>query len=127
MNAIISNDDISVNNLKLILEKVPSMQGLELSSKVSTKESYFFGDKNSNFNVAVLDLGIKTNILRCGSGSKDLCLKSMASEPGSSTKRGPLDRIATKKTLLSQAAVTEGASEPRSGNKKIAAEPPSPS
>ena len=41
------------------------MQGLELSSKVSTKKPYFFGDETSKFKVAVLDLGIKTNILRC--------------------------------------------------------------
>ena len=74
MNAIISNEDIDINNLKLILEKVPSMQGLELSSKVSTKESYFFGDKKANFKVAVLDLGIKTNILRCLS-ERDCYLK----------------------------------------------------
>ena len=41
------------------------MQGLELSSKVSTKEAYYFGNDQSKYKVAVLDLGIKTNILRC--------------------------------------------------------------
>ena len=39
------------------------MDGLELASKVSTKESYFFGDKSSKYKVAALDLGIKKNIL----------------------------------------------------------------
>jgi carbamoyl-phosphate synthase small subunit len=41
------------------------MEGLELSSKVCTKESYFFGDENADFKVAVLDIGVKKNILRC--------------------------------------------------------------
>ena len=41
------------------------MDGLELSSTVSTKEPYTFGDENADLRVAVLDLGVKTNILRC--------------------------------------------------------------
>ena len=65
MNAIISNDETNIDVLKNILDKVPSMQGLELSSKVSTKEAYYFGNDQSKYKVAVLDLGIKTNILRC--------------------------------------------------------------
>ena len=65
MNAIISNDNTDIVELSKKLNDVPSMQGLELSSKVSTKKPYFFGDENSKFKVAVLDLGIKTNILRC--------------------------------------------------------------
>jgi carbamoyl-phosphate synthase small subunit len=40
------------------------MAGLELSSVVCTKETYFFGDENAPVKVAVLDLGIKKNILR---------------------------------------------------------------
>lgn len=44
--------------------RVPDMNGLELASKVSTKESYFFGDESAPFKVAALDIGIKTNILR---------------------------------------------------------------
>ena len=65
MNAIISNDETNLDTLKSILDKVPSMQGLELSSKVSTKDAYYFGNEQSTYKVAVLDLGIKTNILRC--------------------------------------------------------------
>jgi carbamoyl-phosphate synthase small subunit len=41
------------------------MDGLELSSTVSTKEPYYFGDENAKYRVAVLDLGVKKNILRC--------------------------------------------------------------
>ena len=65
MNAIISTDNVNLIELKKILREVPSMQGLELSSKVSTKKIYFFGDERSKIKIAVLDLGIKTNILRC--------------------------------------------------------------
>ena len=65
MNAIISSDNLDIDFLKAELAKVPSMDGLELSSKVSTKEVYTFGDENAAIKVAVLDLGVKKNILRC--------------------------------------------------------------
>ena len=64
MNAVISTDINSVETLKLDLSKTPSMEGLELASKVSTKKPYFFGDPNSTIKIAALDLGIKLNILR---------------------------------------------------------------
>ncbi|NND77671.1 MAG: glutamine-hydrolyzing carbamoyl-phosphate synthase small subunit [Flavobacteriales bacterium] len=64
MNAIISSDNLDIDDLKKQLELVPSMEGLELSSKVSTKEPYFVGDENANIRIAVLDLGTKKNILR---------------------------------------------------------------
>ena len=64
MNAIISTDIDNIDNLKAQLSKVPSMEGLELASKVSTKEPYFVGDENSEFKIAALDIGIKKNILR---------------------------------------------------------------
>ena len=65
MNAIISTKDVDIVELTRILKEVPSMEGLELSSAVSTSESYFLGDKDSSIKVAVLDLGVKRNILRC--------------------------------------------------------------
>ncbi|MGE8430309.1 MAG: glutamine-hydrolyzing carbamoyl-phosphate synthase small subunit [Sphingobacterium sp.] len=64
MNAIISSETLDVEELKRQLAKVPSMDGLELSSKVTTAEPYFFGNENASLRVAVLDLGIKKNILR---------------------------------------------------------------
>ncbi|MGE8242740.1 MAG: glutamine-hydrolyzing carbamoyl-phosphate synthase small subunit, partial [Sphingobacterium sp.] len=64
MNAIISSETLDVEELKSQLAKVPSMDGLELSSKVTTVEPYFFGNENASLRVAVLDLGIKKNILR---------------------------------------------------------------
>ena len=65
MNCIISSDNNNVKELKKILSQVPSMNGLDLASTVSTKESYTLGDENSSLRVAVLDFGIKKNILNC--------------------------------------------------------------
>lgn len=65
MNAIISSEILDENVLKEKVKQVPSMQGLELSSKVCTKEPYFFGDEKAPKKVAVLDLGVKRNILQC--------------------------------------------------------------
>lgn len=64
MNAIISSEILDINALKTELEKVPPMNGLELSSEVSTKEPYYYGNENADYKVAVLDLGIKANILK---------------------------------------------------------------
>ncbi|MDB2385613.1 glutamine-hydrolyzing carbamoyl-phosphate synthase small subunit [Polaribacter sp.] len=64
MNAIISTDTSNIEALKKQLSEVPSMEGLELASKVSTKETYTIGDENSSIRVAALDIGIKKNILR---------------------------------------------------------------
>ena len=64
MNAIISSEILDIEELKKKLLEVPSMDGLELSSQVSTKETYFVGDPNATIKVAALDLGIKKNILR---------------------------------------------------------------
>ena len=65
MNAIISSEETNVEKLKEILSKVPSMKGLELSSKVTTDKPYTWGNENGKYKVAVLDLGVKYNSLRC--------------------------------------------------------------
>jgi carbamoyl-phosphate synthase small subunit len=64
MNAVICTDGTAIDVLKDSLSGVPDMKGLELASKVSTKEPYFYGDENGTYRISVLDLGIKTNILR---------------------------------------------------------------
>jgi carbamoyl-phosphate synthase small subunit len=64
MNAIISTEEFDIDKLKSRLTKVPSMNGLELASKVSTKVSYEVGDEKSECRVALLDLGTKKNIAR---------------------------------------------------------------
>lgn len=65
MNAIISSEELDVGILMERLKKTPSMEGLELASKVTTAESYTWGDENASLRVAVMDFGTKRNILRC--------------------------------------------------------------
>jgi carbamoyl-phosphate synthase small subunit len=65
MNAIISSEILDIATLKEMLDKVPSMDGLELSSKVATKASFTSGDPEANYKVALLDFGVKRNIIRC--------------------------------------------------------------
>ena len=64
MNAVISTEVDKIEDLKKQLAECPQMEGLELASKVSTKEPYFYGDENATYKIAALDIGIKTNILR---------------------------------------------------------------
>ncbi len=64
MNCIISSEITDIEVLKEMLAKVPSMEGLELSSKVSTTKPYFIGEEKSKHKVAVIDFGVKKNILR---------------------------------------------------------------
>ena len=64
MNAVITTDVDDIDSLSKKLTKVPSMEGLELASKVSTKSAYYYGNESSKYKVAALDLGIKKNILR---------------------------------------------------------------
>jgi len=65
MNAIISSESTDVNELMVRLKDVPSMKGLELSSKVATTEAYTKGDPESDVRIALLDLGVKRNIVNC--------------------------------------------------------------
>ena len=64
MNAVISTEVEDIEKLRESLKKVPNMEGLELASKVSTKEPYFFGNADAQYKIAALDIGIKNNILR---------------------------------------------------------------
>ena len=84
MNAIISSDNLDIDSLKAQLKKVPSMHGLELSSKVSTKTAYTSGDSNAQYKVAIFDTGLKKSIVRClverGCHVKVFPLKTTAQE-----------------------------------------------
>ena len=64
MNCIISSEILDVEKLKKMLTEVPPMAGLELSSMVTTTAPYFYGDPNAALKVAVLDFGVKKNIIR---------------------------------------------------------------
>ena len=65
MNCIISSETTDVNALMEKLKAVPNMDGLELASSVSTKASYELGDASSSIRIAVMDYGVKRNILQC--------------------------------------------------------------
>ncbi len=62
-NCIISSN-LTKEQLKGELAKVPDMNGLELASIVSTKEAYTVGSPDAPIKIAALDVGIKKNILR---------------------------------------------------------------
>lgn len=64
MNAIISSEILDKNQLMQRLKDVPNMDGLELSSVVSTKNTYTMGDEaTAKYRIAVMDYGIKKSIL----------------------------------------------------------------
>jgi carbamoyl-phosphate synthase small subunit len=65
MNCIISSEILDVIELKKQLESVPDMDGLELASAVSTEYAYETGDPESDVRIAVLDYGVKRNIVQC--------------------------------------------------------------
>lgn len=65
MNAIISSENLSVSDLLEELKKAPSMDGLELSSKVATNVAYEVKPENPTYKVSLIDFGVKKNIVRC--------------------------------------------------------------
>lgn len=65
MNCMISSEILDREELKKKMSEVPSMDGLELASEVSTDEPYEMGDPASEIRIAVLDYGTKRNILNC--------------------------------------------------------------
>src|SRR4029077_9031844 len=46
------------------LDACPSMEGLDLATRVSTSERYSWGDPKAKYHIAAYDYGIKRNILR---------------------------------------------------------------
>lgn len=65
MNCIISSEISDIEKLKQMVKEVPSMEGLELSSKVWSTKSYDVVEAEEGKKVALLDLGTKDNIVRC--------------------------------------------------------------
>ncbi len=63
-NAVICTDNTSIQELKSQLAAIPNMKGLELASKVSTNNTYAYGNENATYKIAALDLGIKKSILK---------------------------------------------------------------
>jgi carbamoyl-phosphate synthase small subunit len=46
------------------LEACPSMEGLDLATRVTTREAYTWGDPAARYHIVAYDFGIKRNILR---------------------------------------------------------------
>jgi carbamoyl-phosphate synthase small subunit len=65
MNCIISTEINDIDSLKEKLNQAPNMDGLELASRVACSEAFEFGNSESEIKIAVLDFGVKLNILRC--------------------------------------------------------------
>lgn len=64
MNAIISSEIHDLEELKRLVAEVPSMDGLELASKVGISGVYDFGDPDAELRIAVVDYGVKNSILQ---------------------------------------------------------------
>lgn len=117
MNCIISSETVDIEKLKAKLKEVPSMEGLELSSEVSCKSAYEFGDPASRFRVAVCDFGSKTNILRMlterGAFVKVFPIKTSVEEmkswnpDGFVFSNGPGDPAAMKEEIAKVAEIVE--------------------
>ena len=63
MNGIISSNDLDIQTLEKKLKKSPDMNGLDLAKDVTTQKKYKWPGKGQ-YKVAVIDFGIKKNILR---------------------------------------------------------------
>ena len=63
MNGIISSKDLDIQSLEKKLKKFPDMNGLDLAKDVTTQKKYKWPGKGE-YKVAVIDFGIKKNILR---------------------------------------------------------------
>jgi carbamoyl-phosphate synthase small subunit len=64
MRGVIGAGDAPDEASRAALEACPSMEGLDLASRVSTRERYTWGDPRARHHVVAYDYGIKRNILR---------------------------------------------------------------
>ena len=65
MNAVISSEEISKDEMFNRLKSTPNMDGLDLAKVVSCNKPYIFKPiKKFNYKIAAIDYGIKSNILR---------------------------------------------------------------
>jgi carbamoyl-phosphate synthase small subunit len=64
MRGVIGQGDAPDDAARAALAACPSMEGLDLASRVSTRTEYEFGDPKASTHIIAYDFGIKTNILR---------------------------------------------------------------
>ena len=68
VNGVVGIGEGPTAEAKAALEACPSMEGLDLASRVSTRQRYEWGDASSPLHVVAYDFGIKRNILRLFEG-----------------------------------------------------------
>lgn len=118
INAVVSSVDLNDESLVEKARAWPSMEGLELASRVTTREPYVFAD-GAGPRIAVVDFGVKLNILRefAGRGGRVQVFPAdaqiehiLASEPdGIFFSNGPGDPRAMPEAVdLSRAAAATG-------------------
>jgi len=115
MNAIISSQEIDIETLKKQVKEVPSMEGLELSSKVTCDSPYTKG--SGEHRIALLDLGVKRSIVSCltdrGATVKVFSMNASVEEmleynpDGIMLSNGPGDPQAMKETISKTATLIE--------------------
>ena len=64
MLGVIGHGDEPSDEAREALEACPSMEGLDLASRVTTKAEYTWGDPKASTHIVAYDYGIKRNILR---------------------------------------------------------------
>jgi carbamoyl-phosphate synthase small subunit len=64
MRGVIGAGESPTSEARAELEACPSMEGLDLASKVTTRERYSWGDPTARRHIIAYDFGIKRNILR---------------------------------------------------------------
>ena len=64
MRGVIGHGDAPDAESKAALDACPSMEGLDLASRVSTRSEYSWGDPRASTHIVAYDYGIKRNILR---------------------------------------------------------------
>jgi len=64
MRGVIGVGEAPSENARAALDACPSMEGLDLASRVSTREPYAWGNPRAPYHIVAYDFGIKRNILR---------------------------------------------------------------
>jgi carbamoyl-phosphate synthase small subunit len=64
MQGVIAAGTEPTGEVQAALEACPSMEGLDLASRVSTREPYTWGNPQASRHIVAYDFGIKRNILR---------------------------------------------------------------
>jgi carbamoyl-phosphate synthase small subunit len=64
MRGVVGAGEEPAADARAALEACPSMEGLDLATRVSTRERYGWGDPGARSHIVAYDFGIKRNILR---------------------------------------------------------------